>query len=183
MGNSTTSEQWRAVVGYEGMYEVSDQGRVRSVDRVVQQTGRKSRFFPGVLLSQMGDRKRYKWVNLRRDGGHKVGKVHRMVAEAFIGPPLPGQVLCHKDGDVQNNCVANLRWGTAQSNSDDMVRMGNSQRGTKAHNAVLTEDIVREARARWVPHKVSAAMLAREYGVCEGTLKSALRRKSWTWLD
>lgn len=179
----STPESWKPVVGYEGLYEVSDHGRVRSLNRTVQTTRGPWRY-RGKEIALCEDRKRYLWVSLYRPGASpKVGKAHRLVAEAFIGPCPPGNILCHSDGDVQNNHVRNLRWDTPQSNSADMIAAGNSTRGQKAHNVVLTEAIVREARVRWIPRKVSAAMLAREYGVNEGTLKSALRRQSWAWLD
>lgn len=182
MDNYTT-EQWKPVVGYEGLYEVSDHGRVRSVDRWVAQTGRKDRWFPGVLLKQMDDRKRYKWVNLNRGGAPKVGKVHRMVAEAFIGAPPEGNVLCHNDGNVQNNAVGNLRWGTPRENSHDMIRMGNSQRGEKAVNSVLTSALVLELRAVYASGGHSYKSIASKYGLNRGTVASAIKRESWAWLD
>lgn len=180
-----TREAWKPVVGYEGLYEVSNHGNVRSLDRTIHHVGdSRIRTIRGRTLRQFEDRKRYLWVNLSRAGEkQKVGKVHRLVAEAFLSMPEPGQVVRHLDGNVQNNHVENLLWGTPRENSDDMVSMGNSTRGEKAYNAVLTLAIVREARILHATGRHSYRALSIRYGISTGTLASAISRQSWAWLD
>ena len=90
-------EEWRAVVGYEGLYEVSDQGRVRSLDR----------FY------------------LTRDGKPRGFLVHRLVAQAFLGSAPEGKPnVLHSDNAPDNNRVTNLRWGTQKENIQDAVDAG-----------------------------------------------------------
>ncbi|MCC2030629.1 NUMOD4 motif-containing HNH endonuclease [Microbacterium allomyrinae] len=115
-----TAEEWRAVVGYEGVYEVSDHGRVRSLNRL-DSRGRRRR---GQMLRPATHKEGYRHVSLRRDGVAKTRKVHLLVLAAFVGPRPIGLVGCHRDGDPGNNEVRNLRWDTQRSNVLDSVKHG-----------------------------------------------------------
>jgi len=111
------SEEWRAVVGYEGVYEVSNCGNVR---RIASAKGTRS----GRMLKPHLHTTGRMHVSLSRDGRPVVRKVHRLVALAFLGEPAPGQIVCHYDGDPTNNDVSNLRWDTQVGNHADSVRHG-----------------------------------------------------------
>lgn len=116
-----STEQWRPVVGFEGLYEVSDHGSVRGVDRVDSQ----GRVWRGRVLRQKVHSGGYLCVNLWRNGRGTMRYVHRLVLESFVGPAPDAQShACHGDGDQHNNKVANLRWGTASDNARDRVRHG-----------------------------------------------------------
>ena len=104
-------EIWKAVPGYEGLYEVSDLGRVRSFARGVN----------GRLLKPGKASNGYFTVCLGRG---KSRTLHSLVAEAFIGPKPSGQEVLHKDGTRTNNCVHNLRYGTRAENIRDAVVQG-----------------------------------------------------------
>ena len=101
-------EIWKPVPGYEGLYEVSDQGNVRSLN--YRKTGKTFVMSPGV------DKKGYKRVSLVKDKKHTTFQVHRLVASAFI--PNPGNLpqVNHKDKNTGNNCVDNLEWCTNSYN-------------------------------------------------------------------
>lgn len=114
------AEQWKPVVGYEGLYEVSDMGRVRGVDRI-DSAGRHR---PGVVLHQARKPNGRMQVRLSRHGRGGSVLVHRLVARAFHGQPAPGMEVRHLDGDTANNQAANLRWGTSSENKLDAVRHG-----------------------------------------------------------
>lgn len=124
-------EEWRAVVGFEGSYEVSDQGRVRSLDRVeifervVWQTGERcvvSRRHRGtILIPEKVKGSNYLRVRLGNDS--KI-YVHTIVLKAFKGPAPEGCECLHGDGDRTNNCDFNLRWGTRLENVHDAIRHG-----------------------------------------------------------
>lgn len=103
-------EIWKPVVGYEGLYEVSSFGRVRSVDRILP-LGNSTRFHMGKVMS-LRTRKEdgRKDVMLARDGVLKRHKVHRLVAEAFIPNPDNLPEVNHKDEDPANNHATNLEW-------------------------------------------------------------------------
>lgn len=126
------TEQWRPVVGWEGLYEVSDRGSVRSLDRSVGQWYGGVRSVRGRLLSPVTN-KDHCVVGLCRNGMQTNVKVHRLVLEAFVGPAPSGLVCCHNNGDGTDNRLENLRWDTLSANSKDAVRHGANRNANKTH--------------------------------------------------
>lgn len=118
------SEEWRPVVGYEGFYEVSNLGRVRSVDRVIEDAWGRQCSLRGVLRKPYVSPKGYPLVRLSVGNVRKYFTVHRLVAIAFLGPPPLGKEVCHTDGDKLNPRADNLRWGTPSENQADNLRNG-----------------------------------------------------------
>jgi hypothetical protein len=110
-------EEWKDVRGYEGMYLVSNMGRVKSVERTVSTNTGKRRIQEKVLLPMMTDNG-YWTVCLSRDGASRRVSVHRLVAEAFIPNPDNLPMVNHKDECGLNNAVENLEWCTAKYNSN-----------------------------------------------------------------
>lgn len=104
-------EVWRPVVGYEGLYEVSNLGRIRSLDRYVGK-----RLFKSQTLKPKTDRYGYLVVDLRSHSKHKSKTIHRLVAEAFL--PNPGNLpqVNHKNEDKTDNRVENLEWCSCEYN-------------------------------------------------------------------
>ena len=127
-------EQWKPVNGYEGIYEVSSHGRVRSVDRTVTRSDGKVHRYKGKVLSA-GLRKRggYPLVSLYTHGKSRKRYVHALVAETFIGTRPEGMEVCHSDGDPTNNSLENLRYGTRSDNELDKVRHGTHYNAAKTH--------------------------------------------------
>lgn len=111
---------YRAVVGWEGFYSVTDDGRVFS-----HRAGRFLR--PGT------NPKGYRIAVLARDGERVAYPVHRLVAEAFLGPLPHGFHTCHIDGDKGNNAATNLRYDTPSANELDKVRQGRNPNVNKTH--------------------------------------------------
>jgi hypothetical protein len=119
-------EQWLPVVGFEGSYEVSDHGRIRSLDRAISIPGRGLRQLKGRVLAQTPDTGGRLTVDLRSNRVRRVARVHCLVLEAFVGPrPTPSMEGLHFDDNLINNHLTNLRWGTSTENSHDCVRNGN----------------------------------------------------------
>ena len=134
IGNAAKEERWFAVPGYEGFYEVSDTGRVRSIDRYV--AGRYvKRLIRGKLLSQKLTNKGYPfvWLGLGEKGKSSYRTVHRLVLEAFVGPAPEGAVACHNNDIQTDNRLENLRWDTRSENQNDIVRNGNHVAANKTH--------------------------------------------------
>lgn len=122
-------EEWRSVVGYEGLFEVSNHGGVRSLDRTITRSDGAIRRFRGKVLNPYLSSDNYLRVNLR---GRDV-RVHTLVLEAFVGPRPSGYVACHNDGDGSNNNILNLRWDTYSSNNFDIVKHGRHWSAAKTH--------------------------------------------------
>ncbi len=125
-------EEWRAAPGYEGAYEVSSLGRVRSLDRVIN-----GRWGPhvrrGVVLRAHTDKDGYKKVRPSLNNEARSVPVHHLVLLAFIGPRPEGHVALHKDGRPENNAASNLSWGTYSDNALDAVSHGTHRQSRKTH--------------------------------------------------
>ena len=104
-------EQWKPVVSYEGLYEVSDQGSVRSLDRIVKHGRNGQRLRAGAEKKQVSVKDGYLAVSLCKDGVEKQRKVHILVAEAFLDErPQWSTMVNHKNKVVTDNSVSNLEW-------------------------------------------------------------------------
>ena len=116
---------------------MSDQGRVRSLDREVRSRWGTPRKLAGRVLAQVmaGGTKgrRYHACTLYRDGTAKQVRVHNLVLEAFVGPRPEGAHGCHRDDDVNNNRLENLYWGTPGQNALDMAANGNCWKSNITH--------------------------------------------------
>ena len=113
------------MVGWEGLYEVSSLGRVRTLPR----HGRSGR----ILKLQEAKRGGYPAVSMSRNSIGRTFKVHVLVARAFLGPKPDGMEVLHADDDKTNNAVTNLRYGTRSENLDDRVRNGIHHNSAKTH--------------------------------------------------
>lgn len=116
----TPSEKWRDVPDFEGAYEVSNRGRVRSIERI----GAHGQGVGGRVLRPANTSSGYPAVQLSNGGSAKTLNVHSLVLRAFRGDPAEGQVCRHLDGDRGNNNLWNLQWGTQSENQHDSVRHG-----------------------------------------------------------
>jgi len=118
--------EWKPISGYEGLYEVSDSGDVRSCDRYIKTQIRHvtSRLIHGKMLSQNTKSNGYKTVDLCKNGKVKTTLVHRLVAEAFLPNPDRLGFVNHKDSDRTNNSKSNLEWVTASENRVHGVNHG-----------------------------------------------------------
>lgn len=111
-------ERWLPVVGYSGVYEVSDHGRVRSLDRITSHGNR----LRGRVLKERPLPNGRPRVTLAHNATTIDAYTYRLVLESFIGPCPPGMEALHWDDDHNNNHLDNLRWGTRTDNMRDMSR-------------------------------------------------------------
>jgi hypothetical protein len=118
------AEHWRPVVGFEGMYAVSDFGRVRSIERNVLCKNGSSKRIHALEMKVGVDKIGRHYVRFSAGNVHHSRKVHHLVLEAFVGPRPFGKECCHNDGNPGNNHVSNLRWDTRSSNVNDAIKHG-----------------------------------------------------------
>lgn len=130
-------ETWRDVAGYEGEYQVSDAGRVKSLSReLTDRLGRKRKMKEKVL-SPGRERGGYQNVFLCSSNGQRNMKVHRLVAEAFVPNPDDKPMVNHIDGDKNNNAASNLEWVTRIENTDHAIRAGLVNHSENAKKATI----------------------------------------------
>lgn len=165
MQGQYTAEQWRPVSGWE-TYEVSNLGRVRRGGRIL-----KYRYanggYPRVLLCRSGERRET--------------LIHRLVADAFIGPCPPGQQVNHKDMNRANPVVTNLEYVTPSQNQHhaNRIKPHRAAYGERHGNARLTAEQVRAIRASDEP----GVVLKRRYGVADSCISKIRRRLAWTHIE
>lgn len=123
--------EWRAIPGWEGHYEVSSEGQVKSIARISVR-GHK---VPERILHPTARGAGYLHVGLKRDTNRirALMTVHKAVMLAFVGPRPDGNDIRHLDGDPSNNTLANLAYGTRTENNLDAVRHGTNLNAAKTH--------------------------------------------------
>lgn len=125
-------EEWRPVVGYEGLYEVSNLGRVRGLDRIIANNRPgTTRTWRGRILRQTIRDTGHRTLHLARDGHPRARGVHCLVLEAFVGPCPPGMEACHNNGIPNDNRLTNLRWDTRLANMLDRITHGTDPNARK----------------------------------------------------
>lgn len=163
-------ETWLPVPDFEGLYDVSDRGRVLSV--------RKS-----LVMRTPPDAGGYPQVNLWRDGVQKHATVHVLVLTAFSGKRPAGRMARHlNDVKTDNRWPENLAWGTSEQNAgEDRLRNGISNRGERHGMHRLTENVVIDLYRRGTAGEQASA-LAAEYGVSRQCVNHILSGRRWGWL-
>lgn len=124
-----SDERWLPVPGYEGIYEVSDKGNVRGLERI-NARGRAQHAKP---LSDLVARSGHHFVSLCKDGSQRRFGVYVLVLMAFVGPRPPKHDACHWNDDPSDNRLEILRWGTRSENRLDAVRNGTHNSASKTH--------------------------------------------------
>lgn len=121
-------EEWRPIEGFEGLYEVSDWGRIKSLER---------KYFNGKgwlkieehIMKVYNDKDGYELVRLKKNGDGTTLRVHRIVGQTFISNDEGKPFIDHIDGNTSNNCVWNLRWCTQKENLNfPLARKNNSNK-------------------------------------------------------
>lgn len=163
-------EEWKPIVGYEGVYEVSNWGRVK---RVKQSRGCRA----GHILSHAKLPNGYRVVTLSKDNIASQHYLHRVVAAAFIGIAAPSQEVNHKDLNKDNNSPGNLEYLTRLGNQRHAVAHKAHAFGERCGQAKLTSDQVREIRK--LGRTVRQKDLADQYGVCRSNIGNILTGKIW----
>ena len=150
-------ETWKPVNGYEGLYEVSDQGRVRSLDHF----DGINHFHPGKILNAQKD-KRYRMVHLSKKGKVERVLVHRLVATAFVEKPERCDIVNHLDNDPRNNNAKNLEWTTFKGNMQWATKQGrmhyqpeNIKKAQESHKIPVIA-IDKEGNRLWFPSQRDA---------------------------
>lgn len=171
----TDNEIWKDIPGFEGQYQASSLGRIRSLDRYVSQKSRNgveySRFLQGQLLSITPGPRAYASVKLGKAGPHVV---HRLVAHAFLGPQKNGMDVRHINGNARDNRLVNLCYGTRSENNRDIYSCGRKSGKLTPKQALE----IRKRRELGEPRST----LAKAFGVSKTTVCRIEKRRSFVWI-
>lgn len=170
-------EEWKDVVGYEGFYQVSDKGRVKSLDRV-DCLGHARK---GIILKQRVTKWGYMRTMLYKNGVSKQESIHRLVGKAFIPNIENKEQINHIDGVKTNNSVFNLEWCSLSENRKHAYRTGlqHPQIGEANGFSKLKEWQVREIREIYKRGGYTKRELGRKYGVCAANVGMIINNKIW----
>lgn len=175
-------EDWKQVVGYEGLYEVSDRGRVRSVGRTRLQRnkhgGENEVWYPGRVLRPGVLATGYKNVGLSNCRRVVHPYIHHLVLEAFVGPRPEGMECCHNNGDNGDNRLVNLRWDTPKNNHADKRRHGTLLRGEAVSGSKLSAKDIPRIRSM-VAAGATRKAVAKIFGVSRPTISFICSGKRW----
>ena len=170
-------EEWKSVIGYENLYEVSSHGNVRRVAPWCD--GRKTKPAPGLIgmIASNG----YRRITLRKDMKQVRFPLHRLVALAFIGPAPSGRhQVNHINGNKTDNRPENLEYVTPSENQFHSYRILKSatRPGSKHHNAKISEADVITIRSLWANGKQQKELGAM-FGISQPTISEIVHRKMW----
>lgn len=183
MGNKNTyseeAETWSAIPDFEGLYEASTLGRVRSLSRTVTRHDGYTQSYRGQLLKCDNDHFGYPTVRLSREGRKKHLHIHIIVMCTFVGPRPEGMECCHKDGDPTNNRLDNLRYDTHAENMRDREKHGTDNAGSRHGLSKLVEREVLAIRLEYTRGGTTYKRLGIKYGVDEHTVGLIIRRQRW----
>lgn len=179
-------EIWKDVPGYEGRYQVSNFGNVKTLTREVKEH-RRSYIRQGKILNHYHDKDGYYKVKLYNgDASFTSPSVHRLVAETFIGNPDNLPEINHIDGDPSNNHVSNLEFCTKEHNVKHAYTTGLKKRenytGEGNASAKLTKEDVIAMREEYATGTTSYPKLAKKYNVVMGNVWSIINRKTWQYV-
>lgn len=171
------TEKWLPAKGFEGRYEVSDQGRMRRIKNLGS-----GRFAKGYILNPKPNSRGYLRTTLYVDGKRHNIAIHLIVLKTFVGPRPPGHVTNHKNGDKTDNRLDNLEWVSQAENVAHAIEhdlFSFTPKGEDHPNAKLTEDDVKEIRQLYATGEHTQIALADRFGVSDVMISYIVNRKSW----
>lgn len=174
------SEIWKDIKGFEGSYQVSNLGRVKSMERKIPHNVHSGfRTIRERILKNQDNSNGYKFVVFGYKG--KINYIHRLVAKEFIINTENKHEVNHINGLKDDNRVENLEWCTHSENQKHALKTGLFKNviGVNNHKSKLTEKEVLEIRKKYSPLKYTQKMLGKEYGVSRFVIRDIVNRITW----
>ena len=176
-------EEWRDIKDYEGSYQASNHGYIRSLDRTVPHSRSGRLTLKGRRLRPGCNNNGYPLVSLARNGEGKSYLVSRLIAAAFHPEDhFKDAVVCHRDGNPLNNHAANLRWGTAVSNAADALEHGTRCWGERHGRSKLRAVDVHEIRRLLAVTDWTHKRIAAQFDITPVTVSNIKTGVSWSRL-
>lgn len=175
-----TREIWVDIQNYEGKYQVSDKGRIKSLEREISHAGCTYTQPERIISHWCGRTSLYDRIRLYKGGVGTKFTVHRLVAQHFLPNWDPALEINHIDGNRYNNAADNLEICTHRRNMEHAIANDlKNDYGEKSPNAKLTNAEAEEIRERYHAGEITQEALAAEYGVCRQTISSIIRYKKY----
>lgn len=178
-------EIWKDIVNYEGIYQISNLGRIKSLAREIYLPKRNIiRKLKDTILSPKTDKQPYHNVNLYKDYKPKLTRVHVLVAETFIPNPNNKPFVNHINGIKKDNRVENLEWVTHYENMTHAFNTGLIPNGERNHKSKLTDNDVIEIKDLYIKNpNLNQSELARKYQVTRSTINGIIKNRKWRFVN
>lgn len=180
-------EKWLDVKGYEGLYQVSNTGKIRSVDRLILKNNNRHAWFQGQVLKPATNRNGYSRIVLSKDKEKKTLSVHRLMAIAFIPNPLNHKQVNHINGIKDDNRLENLEWCTPSENILHAYRTGLGHSGLKGCNGerhpsskLKTQDVLKIKQL--LREKQTNVAIASKFNISEKAISDIRIKRTWSHL-
>jgi hypothetical protein len=170
------NEIWKDIAGYEGYYQISNRGNVKSLDRFVINSKGFKRFYKGKVLSKILTNSGYFCVNLTIGKKRNQFFIHRLLGIYFIPNPKNLPEIDHLDAVKTNNDLHNLEWVTSEENTERAKNKGLMPKGVDNHKSKLTEIQVLDIRSS----NLRNIDLSKKYNVSKTLIGYIKKRKTWT---
>ncbi len=174
-------EIWKDIKDYVGYYQVSNIGKVRSVDRLLTYSSGQKNLHKGRVLILRNNHRGYPMAMLSKKDAQRCIAVHRLVATTFIENPDSKPEVNHISGNKEDNTIHNLEWNTREENEHHAKVNGLKPRGSKHKNSKLKEGDILDIRSMYPSHTYKSIGL--KYNVTHRTIWDVVNLKTWRHLD
>lgn len=182
MNNIIENEIWKPIIGFEGLYEVSNSGKIKSLERF----DTKKRPIKERILKTRANYQGYEYLGLCKNGIKKSYTVHRIVLRAFVTNLQNLPTINHKNGIKSDNRVENLEWLSVKDNINHALNTGLRKRGEfiglKNSQAKLTELEVFQIRALAEEGNLRQWQIAKKFNISQGHVSDILNKKRRTYI-
>lgn len=186
-----SEDEWQDIPGYEGLYQASISGFIKSLDRTVKCRGSKQRVIPGRIIKSHKKNNGYIFVRLTKNKKSKNKYLHRLVLKAFSNKNEWKDTVNHIDGNKENNCLSNLEWASRSENLKHAYKNGlnkvteyqksqtsKANRGSKQHFSRLSEENIPEIRDLY-SSGMTYEQIGEKYSVHRETIGNIIRGNTW----
>ena len=174
------SEIWKDIEGYEGLYQVSNRGRVKSLERIVMRKNGRPYSVPELIKERQIDHKGYDRIGLNKNGKKKRFFVHRLVLQAFNPSSDETLEVNHIDGNKLNNNVENLEWVTSSENSIHAFKNNlHNHQGERNTNASITDSEAKEIK-KLKGKGLTQKEVGEMFGTTNYVVANIWNRRGWT---
>ena len=177
------AEEWKDIQGYEGKYQVSTLGRVKSLARIIYK-GHYQAFYSEKIMIAYLEKNGYLSTRLY-DGNNKNKKIliHRIVAQAFLSNPEKKAQVNHKNGDKTNNRIENLEWATCKENINHAIQIGIiNNKGENNAKAKLTDKDASEVKRLYLKENMKQRDIAKIFNISQTTVWSVVHGRVYSYL-
>lgn len=173
-------EIWKDIPGYEGLYQASSLGNIKSLARIEKRKDGTRNPIRERILKPSINPSGYYFLNVSKNGVRKNSRVHRLVGKAFL-PPDTGLEINHINGIKTDNRIENLEWVTHSENGKHAYRIGIHAKiiGEAHPSSKITNAQAEEIRAKYIPFKYTMKMLSREYGIDDSIISGIITGKRY----